>query len=202
MGASLLITTLNRPEELRRCVESIVRQTVLPDELVVVDASDDARRASLDDLVRPTTMRLVHLPATRGRTRQLNLGIGAVRGDPVIIVDDDTVLEPGFVEAMVRTFEREGPALGAVEGTMIGASYATPVSRVLRTLFLLPQHTRESPGRVRPSGYYTIPVQPSRPTESEAVTLTATAFRRHVLEEFGLDESLGGYALKEDIDLS
>ena len=72
----------------------------------------------------------------------------------------------------------------------------------MRSLFLLPQHTKDSPGKLHRSGYYTIPVQPSEPTESEAVTLTATAFRRHVLEEFGLDESLGGYALKEDIDLS
>jgi GT2 family glycosyltransferase len=202
VGATLLITTLNRPDELRRCVTSIARQTELPDELVVIDASDEQRRCSLDDIVEPTGIRLVHVPAERGRTRQLNTGIRIAQGDPVIIVDDDTVLDREFVHAMVDGFEKGGPDVGAIQGTMVNDTYQPAALRVLRTLFLLPQHTARSAGKVLRSGYYTIPVRPERATESEAVRLTATGFRRHVLHEFGLDEALPGYALKEDIELS
>jgi GT2 family glycosyltransferase len=202
MGATLLITTLNRPIELRRCIESIVDQTLPPEEIVVIDASDEAHRSSLEDLVRPKGIRLVHLPARRGRTRQLNTGIRTSRGDPVIIVDDDVVLDRDFVRAMVDAFESGGPQVGAIQGTMTNDTYTYSPFRVLRALFLLPQHTKRQPGRLLPSGYYTIPVRPPRPTDAEAVRLTATGFRKHVLQQFGLDESLDGYALKEDIDLS
>jgi GT2 family glycosyltransferase len=202
MGATLLITTLNRPHELRRCVRSIVDQTTRPEEIVIVDASEESQRWPLDDLVRSAAIRLVHIPARRGRTHQLNVGIRASRGDPVIIVDDDAVLDREFVRAMLRAFEDGGQDVGAIQGTMANDTYTPSPFRVLRRLFLLPQHTKRSRGKLLRSGYYTIPVRPAQPIEAEAVRLGATGFRRHVLHQFFLDESLDGYALKEDIDLS
>ncbi len=179
-----------------------MEQTLLPEEIVVIDASEESKRASLEELVRATGIRLVHVPAERGRTRQLNIGIRKARGDPVIIVDDDVVLHRDFLKAMVGAFEDDGREVGAVQGTMVNDTFGASPFRVLRGLFLLPQHTEGSPGKLLRSGYYTMPVRPARPVESEAVRLTATGFRKHVLEEFQLDESLVGYALKEDIDLS
>lgn len=202
MGATLLITTLNRPDELGRCLASVLEQDVLPEEIVIVDASDVPPPTPLEEEMRATGIRLTQIAAPRGRTRQLNIGIRACTGDPVIIVDDDVVLEPGFMRAIVAAFQREGPELGAVQGLMVNDVLRPWPARALRALFLQARHTKDSPGRVLASGYYTLPVRPSHPVRADAVRLTAAAFRRHVLEEFPLDEQLHGYALKEDVDLS
>ena len=40
LSISAIIPTRDRPADLRRAVESILRQTRLPDELLIVDSSD------------------------------------------------------------------------------------------------------------------------------------------------------------------
>ncbi len=202
MGATLLITTLNRPQELRRCLASVLEQDLLPEELVLVDASQGAPPAPLTEEFDNVGVRVEVIASAPGRTHQLNLGIAACTGDPVIVVDDDVVLEPGFVRAIVTAFERGGPNLGAVQGLMLNHVLRPWPARALRALFLQTRHTRSAPGRVLASGYYTLPVRPTRPVPADVVPLTATGYRRHVLREFPLDEALAGYALKEDIDLS
>ncbi|MDP9300558.1 MAG: glycosyltransferase family 2 protein [Actinomycetota bacterium] len=202
MGPTLLITTLDRPDELRRCLASVIEQRVLPDEVVIVDGSSPPAPPPLQEELLAKGVRVVPLRRAPGRTAQLNMGIRAASGDPIIIVDDDVVLEPRFVGSMLEAFERGGPTLGAVQGTMQNDVFRPWPARALRSVFMQSRHTRESPGRMLRSGYYTLPVTPSRPVEVEVLRLTACAFRRDVLREFLLDESLHGYALKEDIDLS
>jgi GT2 family glycosyltransferase len=202
MRTSLLITTLNRPEELRRALASVLGQTVLPDEIVVVDATDGRPETPLAEEIRAAGIRLHTIHAERGRTRQLNIGIRACTEEVVIVIDDDVVLDPGFVRGMRSAFERQGPRLGVAQGLMENDTLRPWPARALRALFLQPRHTVSSPGRMLRSGYYTVPIRPSTLTRAEAVRLTATAFRRQALLEFPLDEDLHGYALKEDIDLS
>lgn len=202
MEPTLLITTLDRPDELRRCLASVLEQDVLPSEVVIVDASSPPVPPPLHDELVARGVRVVALHAAPGRTAQLNEGIRASSGDPIIIADDDVVLERGFVGSILEAFEKGGPELGAVQGTMRNDVFRPWPARALRSVFLQSRHTRESPGRMLRSGYYTLPVAPSRPVDVEVLRLTACAFRRDVLREFPFDESLRGYALKEDIDLS
>jgi glucosyl-dolichyl phosphate glucuronosyltransferase len=199
---TLLITTLNRPDELRRCLESVSDQRVLPDEVVIVDASSPPVPTPLWDELLSKGVRVVSLTAPPGRTGQLNVGIRAATGDLVIIVDDDVVLEPAFIGDVAHAFEIGEPRLAAVQGTMLNDILRPWPARGFRALFMQSRHTRRSPGRMLRSGYYTLPVAPTRPVEIEVLRLTACAFRSDVLREFLLDESLPGYALKEDIDLS
>jgi GT2 family glycosyltransferase len=202
MGATLLITTLNRPEELRRALASVLQQTVLPDQIVIVDASEGRPETPLADEIRAAGIRLNAMFAERGRTRQLNLGIRACTEDIVIVIDDDVVLDRNFVHGMLAAFDRVGPRLGVAQGLMENDTLRPWPARALRALFLQPRHTVSAPGHMLRSGYYTVPIRPTQITRAEAVRLTATAFRREALLEFPPDEHLGGYALKEDIDLS
>ena len=60
-GSSFVIATRNRPDFLRDAVESLVAQTVLPEELCIVDSSDEApARKEIEELcasagIRSTT---------------------------------------------------------------------------------------------------------------------------------------------------
>jgi len=101
MRTSLIITTYNRKDALKLCVESALRQRVPPDEIVIADdGSRDDTAAAIRDLATRATVPLRHVwqpdegfraAATRNR------GIAASSGDYVIFVDGDMVLHPLFV---------------------------------------------------------------------------------------------------------
>jgi GT2 family glycosyltransferase len=200
--STFLICTRNRQNELHHCLESLLRQTVLPDEVVIVDASDKIAEHPWRAMLEPAGVRLVYLNTPAGRTRQLNVGIRASSGDPIFMIDDDVALDPGFHGAVLSMFASHGPELGGVQGTVIDDTYGSFGKRAYRALFLQSRHTKDRPGRLLPSGYYTTPVRPTEARDAQALRLCGLAFRRQVLQEFSFDESLQGYAFKEDVDFS
>jgi GT2 family glycosyltransferase len=201
-GSSFVICTRNRPEELGRCLATIVQQTVPPEEVVIVDASDERDEATVRKILEEHGIRLLYLATQPGRTKQLNLGIRAATGDPLFFVDDDVELEPQFHEAMLDALKEGGEEVGGVQGTVIGDTLKPLPLRLFRAVFLLSRHTKNGRARLLPSGYYTTPARPTRLREAEALRLCGLAFRRKVFDEFMFDESLEGYALKEDVDFS
>lgn len=201
-SSSFLLCTRDRPADLHRTLQSLVAQSTLPREVVIVDAGREPAESSVRELLEPVGIEVRYLWTTPGRTRQLNLGIHAATGDPIFIVDDDVVLDRRFHEEMLRTFERGGADVAGVQGTVIDDTYRPLPLRAFRALFLLSRHTKDGRGRLLPSGYYTTPVRPTSPREAEALRLCGLGFRRHVFDEFAFDERYEGYALKEDIDFS
>ena len=52
-SVSVIIPNYNKAEYLRECVQSILKQTLLPDEILVVDdCSNDDSRSLIEDLCR------------------------------------------------------------------------------------------------------------------------------------------------------
>jgi len=202
MGSAFLITTLDRPEELLRCVATIMNQSILPEEIVVVDASKSSIEDRVREIVDPSQVELVYVLAPRGRTRQLNLGIRESSRDPLFFVDDDAELDPSFHAAMLEAFRWGGPSVGGVQAVMENNNPRPLPERAAKAIFLLSRRTKDKPGRMLPSGYHTIPVKPSKPLQSEVIWLGATGYRRSVLEEFHFDESPDGPVRREDIDFS
>lgn len=177
-------------------------QTVKPRELVVVDASDVSQEDQILALLEGSGIELKYVTGVPGRTRQLNQGIGLCEGDPVCILDDDVELDARWHQAILECFEAGGPQLGGVQGVIDNLPLYGLWARFFRGLFFLRRTTTNSPGRLLPSGYFTMPVAPSRITETEVLVSTAVAYRRQILSEYEFDEHLDGYAHKEDIDFS
>jgi GT2 family glycosyltransferase len=204
VSTSFVICTRNRPDELRRCLTSLLGQTVLPTEVVVVDASDRPGEEGIRDLLADGSVQLRYLRAAPGRTRQLNLGVRESSGDPILFLDDDVELDMRFHEMILAAFEQGGDEVGGVQGRIIDDVRPTPLGTAFRALFLLSRHTKDGAARLLPSGYYTTPAYPTQIQEAQALRLGGTGYRRRVFHEFDFDESLGegGYALKEDVDFS
>ena len=113
---SAIVPTVGRPESLGLLLKSLAAQTRRPDEVFVADGSDgeDVRRvaersgwASSGLNVRHI---LVHPP---NAVRQRVAAIAESRGEYLLLLDDDVVLESDCVERMAEALMRDTGVVGA-----------------------------------------------------------------------------------------
>ncbi len=118
---SVVIPTKNRIEDLLSAVKSIISQGRLPDELIVVDQSvnDAADRLLLSLLAGYETIRYKYIynSALTGLTAAKNVAVKAADSDILIFIDDDIVLDTGFV-GVLETVYGQYPDLSGVGGVV------------------------------------------------------------------------------------
>lgn len=115
-----------RRDLLDATLEALRAQTLDParwEFLLVDNASADplAGRVGLDGLPRGRHVREARIGLALARLRAYREAAGAV----IVFVDDDNVLDPGYLEAALARFEAE-PDLGACGGRTIAAFEAPP----------------------------------------------------------------------------
>jgi GT2 family glycosyltransferase len=173
-----------------------------------VDASDpEVRRqnASTIDALFDLPVRHLPYPNPPSSARQRNCAIDRLSPSIEIVhfVDDDVTVGTNYFDA-IRGFLQANPAAGGAGGVI--QEPAVPSSshpRLLKRLFLLDSSRR---GRVLPSGQTTSAQESSYSTPSvtqtEWLSGCSCSFRRSLLEEHRFDNSLEGYSMLEDLDLS
>lgn len=109
---SLAATVLNEGEAIDRLLDSIVAQTRLPDEVIIVDGGsrDDtvSRIAARRDGGFPVPLHLLELPGaniSRGR----NVAIAAARCDIIAVTDAGVHLEDTWLERLIAPFVAADP---------------------------------------------------------------------------------------------
>ena len=121
MLISAVIPTKNRPRDLANAVMSILAQSRPPDELLVIDQSADGEsQRRVDALFAPaqrTALVYVHDPRIAGLVAAKQAAVVRARGDIVCFLEDDVVLEPGYVLNIERGFV-EYPALLGCSGVV------------------------------------------------------------------------------------
>ena len=114
---SVIICSHNpRPDYFRRCLSALKDQTLPRDrwELVVVDNQSDAPVAARVDLSWHPALRIVR-EEKLGLTPARLHGIRESRGEMLVFVDDDNVLDPNFLETALVVAEQKH-FLGAWSG--------------------------------------------------------------------------------------
>ena len=103
---AFVVATKDRPNELRTMLESLSRQTRLPDRVVIVDSSGapDEAIASEFPSMPVKYIRYTEKPSASG---QRNFGLSAVDEgiDLIGFLDDDTEFEPDSLEKMMAFWE-------------------------------------------------------------------------------------------------
>lgn len=103
MNVSLIITTYNWKEALQAVLESVKRQTVLPEEVIVADDGSRPDTAEMiTEMQKDFPVPLIHSwQEDNGFQLSLsrNRAIAAAKGDYIIMVDGDMVLSNSFVES-------------------------------------------------------------------------------------------------------
>ncbi len=110
MRASLVVVTFERADALERVLESVLRQTRLPDEVII---ADDGSGAAVGQVIERFVKRAKfpvqhvrqdHAGFRAGRVR--NLAIARAACEYVVLVDGDMLLHPAFVADHVRAARR------------------------------------------------------------------------------------------------
>ena len=99
---TLLISTYNWPEALRALLESVLGQTIMPDEVVIADdGSTEETKNVIDEFRGRLSKPIVHVwHEDKGfRLSQIrNKGIAKSSGDYIIQIDGDVILSKNFIE--------------------------------------------------------------------------------------------------------
>jgi glycosyltransferase involved in cell wall biosynthesis len=162
---SVCISTMDRPVELRRCLESIVSSTALPIEIVV---SDDGRDPTLTKRVcdRFPLARYVRGPCV-GQGANRDSASRAALGDYFSFIDDDAIMSPTFLKQMQETA-------------------ATSCGREIFTGDVLEAGKRITPSNITFLGHFGRKVR----DRLETVNFNANAFPRSTLSVASFDRHL------------
>ena len=112
---SIVILVLNQLEHTRLCLESIAAHTPLPHEIIVVDnGSTDATPEFLATWqAAHSHVTVIRNESNRGFAGGNNQGISLARGEYVLLLNNDTVVTAGWLEAMLAVCAQH-PATGIV----------------------------------------------------------------------------------------
>ncbi|MEK7173457.1 MAG: glycosyltransferase, partial [Patescibacteria group bacterium] len=116
---SVLVPAYNEEQNLESALESIMKNTRLPDEIVVIDdASRDNTHKAIESVRKrfPDIMRVVVFLENKGKASALNAAIREARGDIFIAIDGDTILHPEAIDYITRPFshKRYGGVAGKI----------------------------------------------------------------------------------------
>lgn len=209
MKISVIICTRNRFDDFQKTLSSLVSQTRLPDELVIVDSSDEQKIEDyLSSINIPFSTRYFHTQP--GLTLQRNYGIRESASDLIFFFDDDVELDSNYFDEVGKVFANDlFYEIGAVGGRIVhphgGQSKAVrfwleqKIFYLLRSIFGLVDN---GSGRFRWSGMATHPHAILQSRYIECLSGCCMAFRREVFDKVIFDEKLVRYGLMEDSDIS
>ncbi len=202
MRSSVIICTKDRCKDLVEHLASLKQQTRLPDEVIVVDASEQEAQLTQKLLKNYGYVfhRIQYIQMPPGLTRQRNVGVKACEGDIVFFFDDDTVLALDYIEKVMKVFEHDKD--GQIGGTIGRIKGVSPSKRWgihwLQKWFYL---ASPGDGRFKASGLPTWPHWSDEETNVEAVSGCQMSFRKCIIEKEPFDENLTKYCYMEDDDI-
>jgi glycosyltransferase involved in cell wall biosynthesis len=119
-AVSVIVPTCRRPDDVARCVDSILATTYSRLEVIVVDnAPSDPRTAALiaDRYAGDDRVRYLREP-TPGASRARNLGVRHAQGEIVAFADDDVVVDRHWVAALAAALHAH-PEAHCVTGLVL-----------------------------------------------------------------------------------
>jgi GT2 family glycosyltransferase len=199
---SIIIPTKNRSRDLSDTLRTILTQTVLPHEIIIVDQGGrNERQKLLADIFgsspEDTRAKLKYLwdPTLPGLTTARNIGMAAASGDVILFLDDDVLLERNFLAELNRVYEVHTEAVG-VSGVV--TNYPPPALsyRIWDSIFMRgPLHDDRQPV------YWAASVGKSRkPIRVSRLGGGLMSFRTDAIRSLRFDENLRGVSDGEDVD--
>ena len=198
---ALLVPTIGRPAELRRMLKSLAEQSQPPHQVIIVDEgkAGEVFAGEFPQL----NIQILSMPGGSTSAKR-NAGAQAAARDITLVgfLDDDIVLEPGAVEAMLIFWEQAPPAVGGAGFNLVNHPplYASWL-KSSRLASLLGLYSTEK-GVVLHSGIHTLIGCLQETSFVRWLPTTAAVYSRKAMDEFAFDDWYQGYSYLEDLDFS
>jgi GT2 family glycosyltransferase len=203
VDCSIAIPTLNRAEVIEPLLYSILKQTIPPKQIFVVDDSTNADTENLvKRIAKSFSQKNIEIKYVRGKgqgvTEARNIGISLSTCDIHLSLDDDVVLHKNYIREILKVYSAYPNALG-VAGHVINISFPTR-SNAINKLFPF-YFYEQNRARVLPTGIsYPFPL--THVINGEWLNGSNVSYKRKIFEQFQWDEKLKRYSLCDDMDIS
>ncbi len=198
---SVIITTNNRPAELRAVLRGLEMQQRRADEVIIVDNGGVDRRPQLglDELDFP--VRYVQAPSI-GMCFSRNVGARRAKGDLLVYLTDDAIPAPHWLDELVRAAGQ--PGVGAAYGATVPLRLENPGQILFEQAFNWSAKQGLDARILEPFGVATDPLAPYRLSDFPAGA--QMALWRHWYDEVGgFDDAIGAGTLVrggDDLDIT
>lgn len=193
---TVVIPTKNREQDLISACESVINQTRVPDEIVIVDQSDtEDCKVAIQNLFtnhpRPK-MHYVWNNKIGGTAAAKNRAAQLASGDLLVFMDDDVVLDRECLASILQVHEQN--ELDGIGGIAIPNLRRGAIYDLASALFHLGPFCDErlfvQQGRRKLKELY--------PTRILSTCLAS--FKKCIFDDYQFDETLVGHSLGEDVD--
>lgn len=198
---SIVIPTLNRESSLGRTFDFILKSSIIPDEIIVVDQSSPEIAEKIKNLCVASTLCIKYVRINEpSLTKARNMGFDLCTNDIVIFMDDDVDIGVDTIEKILLLFKDNLVSMiGGID------SAASPKKFSLSGFFFFRQSfSKRYEGHVTKAGYGVFPQNPQIKTPTEWAMGFFFAIRKSLAQKWNLkfDENLKYYAYAEDMDFT
>ena len=208
---SVIIASDRRVNVLAGCLDSLNKQSILPDEIIIAHAGSDIETKALTEKLKTDNNFKVNIKyfnlGPLGAAKQRNKGAEESTGDIIFFLDDDVVCEPNYIKETMYIFLKDNEnTIGGVSGTIVNQVYV-PLSRFNKKLFDFclssVEINDEYAGRVVGPAVNFLPSDtPNIAQTVDWLPSVCCAYRRNVFFEYMFNEQFKGYSFMEDVELS
>ena len=113
---TLVIPTKNRPNDIQKAIKSVLFQSKIPDELIVVDQSNDnLSKIAINEIIfNCPKIKLIYIHDTKikGLVDAKRVGVENASGNIICFIEDDVYLESGYLKEIESGFKKYPNMLG------------------------------------------------------------------------------------------
>lgn len=201
---TVILTTHDRPDALRNCLQSLLQQSCCPEELVLVnDGPEDLPPDLLALAGKACGLLQVLRPPTASSAASRNAGLRAAHGEVLLFLEDDATIPPTYLATLKWLYTADAERIVAAIGPSIVQPWQGRVGgRMWSALARAIGQGRWGP-RVCASRRAVLPAcLRGRLVPTDRLPGGGLSLRAEVARSYGFDESLSGYAYGEDRELT
>lgn len=209
MNFSLIIPTYNREKELSELLESILKQSIKPQGVIIIDDGN-----LLNDFIqmreskfKEKSIELIyykkdHSKERRGLSESKNIGLKVAKNEIVFILDDDVLLDENFFEEIMKTWEgnKNEERLLGIGGWVKNQRRQTIFEKIFNKIFGL---SSKIPWDVNDVGYQVWDTNLKKPIKCYYFEGCVSSYKKSLVNVLGGFETfLGGRSALEDVEFS
>ena len=209
---SVVIPTRDRLSELNDLMRTFLDQTTMPFQVIIVDGSrtESARKVASSFFVNFETRdcQLIYLhERLNGLAAARNFGVKFAKGDAILFLDDDTLLDRDVIHELSNFLRNNETALGVGPLVILGRKLLSDklssgnVWRILAKTMMM-QYWEKNRLGVRRSGETIMPSSLTRPIIAQRLLGGAMCYRASVFKKYSFDTNLKRWSYLEDLDFS